>query len=99
MDSSGPRIARSLANLLSGGTWVASLVIAAGLLMGWAGAGSTGSVVTTGGILLVVLLPVIRVVTVLAHFFTTRERKFMAWCIAVLAIIAVSVVAGLMSPS
>jgi len=52
---------------------------------------------TTGGILLVVLLPVIRVVTVLAHFHAAGDRKFMAWCIAVLAIIAVSVIAGVMS--
>ena len=95
MDSSGPRIARSLASLLSRGTWVASLVIAAGLLMGWAGKAAAGSVTTTAGILLVVLLPVIRVVTVLGYFRTAGERKFMAWCIAVLAIIAVSVVAGL----
>lgn len=97
MDSSGPRIARSLASLLSGGTWVASLLIAAGLLAGWAGAATAGSAMTTGGILLVVLLPVMRVVTVLAHFHGAGERKFMAWCIAVLAIIAVSVVAGVMS--
>ena len=95
MDSSGPRIARSLASLLSRGTWVASLVIAAGLLLGWAGKAIAGSVTTTAGILLVVLLPIIRVVTVLGYFRTAGERKFMAWCIAVLAIIAVSVVAGL----
>jgi hypothetical protein len=98
MDSSGPRIARLLASLLSGGTWVASLVIAAGLLTSWAGQAGVGSAMTTAGILLVVLLPVIRVVTVLAHFSAAGERKFMAWCIAVLAIIVVSVVAGLMSP-
>jgi hypothetical protein len=97
MDSSGPRIARSLASLLSRGTWVASLVIAAGLLMGWAGEAAAGSVTTTAGILLVVLLPIMRVVTMLAHFFTAGERKFMAWCMAVLAIIAVSVIAGVMS--
>lgn len=98
MDSSGPRIARSLASLLSRGTWVASLIIAAGLLMGWAGQASAGSAMMTGGILLVVVLPVIRVVTVLVHFYSAGERRFMVWCIAVLAIIAVSVVAGLMSP-
>ncbi len=98
MDSSGPRVARSLASLLSGGTWVASLLIAAGLLMGWAGSAIAGSAITTGGIVLVVLLPVIRVITVLAHFYAAGERKFMAGCMAVLAIIAVSVIAGVLSP-
>jgi uncharacterized membrane protein len=97
MDSSGPGVARSLARLLSGGTWVASLVIAAGLLLGWAGAARAGTTVTTAGILVVVLLPIMRVVTVLAHFFAVRDRKFMAWCVAVLAIIAASVIAGVMS--
>ena len=95
MDSSDPRIARLLASLLSRGTWVASLVIAAGLLMSWAGKATAGSVTTTAGIVLVVLLPIVRVVTVLGYFRAAGERSFMAWCIAVLAIIAVSVVAGL----
>ena len=95
MDSSGPRIARSLASLLSRGTWVASLVIAAGLLLGWAGKATAGSVTTTAGILLVVLLPIMRIVTVLGHFLVAGDRKFMAWCVAVLAIIAVSVFAGM----
>jgi len=95
MDSSGPGIARSLARLLSVGTWVASVVIAAGLLMDWAGAVSAGKAVTTAGILLVVLLPIMRIVTVLGHFLVAGDRKFMAWCVAVLAIIAVSVFAGM----
>lgn len=94
MDSSGPRIASSLASLLVHGTWIASLVIAAGLLMGWAGAVTAGTATTTAGILLVVLLPILRVVMVLAHFFAAGDRKFMAWCVAVLAIIAASVIAG-----
>ena len=95
MDRFEPGLARSLASLLTRGTWVASVVIAAGLVVSWAGAAPAGAAITTAGIVLVVLLPVIRVGAVLVHFFTAGERRFMAWCAAVLAIIAVSVIAGL----
>lgn len=95
MDKSGPGLARALASLLTRGTWLASIVIAAGLVASWSGEPTTGAAITTAGIVLVVLLPVIRVGTVLAHFRAVGERKFMAGCALVLVIIAASVLAGL----
>lgn len=95
VDKSAPRLARSLASLLARGTWVASIVIAAGLVAAWSGEATAGAAITTAGIVLVVLLPVIRVGTVLAHFRAVGERKFVVGCALVLVIIAASVLAGL----
>jgi len=95
MDKSGPRLARALASLLTRGTWLACIVIAAGQAVSWSGGLTTGATITTAGIVLVVLLPVIRVGAVLAHFRSVGERKFMAGCVLVLVIIAASVIAGL----
>lgn len=94
-EPSGLRLARSLASLLTRGTWVASIVIAFGLLISWSGAATTGATVTTAGIVLVVLLPVIRVGAVLAHFRAIGARRFVVGCALVLVIIAASVIAGL----
>src|SRR5579872_1655569 len=84
VDRSGLRLARSLASLLTRGTRLASIVIAFGLVLSWSGAATTGAAITTAGIVLVVLLPVIRVGAVLAHFRAVGERKFVVGCALVL---------------
>ena len=94
-DQSGAKLARSLASLLTRGTWLASIVIAVGLLVGWSGEIATSAGIITAGIALVVLLPVIRVGAVLAHFRAVGERKFVVGGALVLVIIAASVIAGL----
>jgi uncharacterized membrane protein len=97
MDSSGPGLARTLASLLTRGTWVASIVIAAGLLASWEGKEARGAALTTAGIVIVILLPIVRIGRVMAYFAGLGERRFVGLCALVLAIIALSVLVGMQS--
>lgn len=76
-----------LARLLSIGTWLASAVIAAGLLGG-------GSSAVTIGVALFILLPVARLLLLLWTFLRERDYRFGALAAFVLAVITLGVVLG-----
>jgi uncharacterized membrane protein len=84
---------RLIAGLLSYGTWVASAVIAAGVLLGFLG--HPGLTVEKAGIGLFILLPVARVALMLVTFLRERDYAYAAISALVLVIIAAGVVAGL----
>lgn len=94
-----PRLERMLAAVLRYGTWLASGVIALGLLLTslrWpaepAHLSSTNVVVT--GIALLILLPVFRVSLMLLTFLIERDYRFAAISALVLAIIGLGFLAG-----
>jgi uncharacterized membrane protein len=76
-----------LARMLSIGTWLASAVIAAGLLGG-------GSSAVTIGVALFILLPVARLLLLLWTFLRERDYRFGALAAFVLAVITLGVVLG-----
>ncbi len=83
---------RPIAALLWWGTWLASAVTGAGVLAALLGHG--GMPLTYAGIALFILLPVARVVLMLAIFLRERDHAYAAISGLVLAIIVVGVLAG-----
>ena len=63
-----PSLERLLASLLYYGTWLASAVIGAGLVVALFGGHSLPMRVVTAGILLLIMLPVVRVTLMLIVF-------------------------------
>jgi uncharacterized membrane protein len=91
------RIESVLARALALGTWLISAVIAAGLLLSFFSAGIPyGSQVVMVGIGLFILLPITRVILMLALFVGVRQYKFAGVAVLVLAIIFASFVIGLL---
>ena len=94
-----PALERLLATLLHRGTWVASCVIALGLVLTsvnrpGATPAMTGTRIVTAGIALFILLPVLRVLLMLAVFVRERDYRFGAIAMLVLAIIFLGAVLG-----
>lgn len=87
------RLEPTLGALLQYGTLVASCVIALGLALAL-GVGAPGLRVATGGIVLFILLPVVRVAAMLILFLRAREYKFGAIASLVMAIILLSFFLG-----
>ena len=79
---------RLLATLLQAGTWLASAVIALGLIL-------PRTSLCLGGIALLISLPVLRIGVMLAAFVRRRDSHFAIIAGLVLAIIALGVVVGL----
>jgi hypothetical protein len=97
-----PGLDRRLARVMHGGTWLASAVIAVGLalpLAGWPGASSATicARVTTAGIALLIVLPVLRVLLMFIVFVCARDFRFSAIAMLVLAIIVLGSVLGVIS--
>lgn len=82
-----------LGRLLHYGTYVASAVIALGLLLALASS-AAGMPVATTGIVLFILLPVARVGAMLLFFWRARDYRFAAIAALVLLIILFSFVVG-----
>ena len=93
---------RWLAALLKGGTWVASLTIAAGLILLLPAAHTAshhtalppGMPLVTAGIALFILLPVLRLILMLGVFLQQRDYRFSAITVLVLLIVAAGCVVG-----
>lgn len=84
-----------LARALAFGTWLISAVISAGLVLSFFPAWMRyGWQVVMAGIGLFILLPITRVILMLALFARIREYKFAAIAALVLAIILASLVIG-----
>lgn len=92
-EESPTNLERALAALLLAGTWLASLVIALGLVIA-VGSPEAGTRIASAGILLFIALPVARVATMLIFFARAREYRFSAIAALVLAIIFSSYLIG-----
>jgi uncharacterized membrane protein len=89
-----------LASVLNVGTWLASAVIAAGLVLSLFDQRmplSTGARVVTAGIGLFILLPILRVILMLTIFVKERDYKFAAAAAIVLLIIFAGFAIGILS--
>jgi uncharacterized membrane protein len=85
------RIESLLAGVLKVGTWPASVVVAAGLVLSLfyrQMTFPTGSQIVTAGIGLFILLPILRVIIMLTMFVRKRDHKFAAAAVVLLMIIA-----------
>lgn len=92
------RLERLLAVVLRYSTWLASAVIAFGVLRILADAGtgtSPGTGVVAVGIAMLIAIPVLRVVLMAVVFAFEREYLLVAVAAAVLSIIAVGLVLGM----
>jgi hypothetical protein len=88
-----------LAGLLNVGTWLASFVIAGGLVLSLFHERSpfpAGAPIVTAGIGLFILLPILRVILMLTVFIMKRDYKFAATAAAVLLIILAGFALGLL---
>ncbi|HEY4069120.1 MAG TPA: DUF1634 domain-containing protein [Burkholderiaceae bacterium] len=98
-DEGAMRLEHRLARLLGNGTWIASLVVAAGLALAAIGPSGpwvvAGPRVITAGLALFVLLPVVRVVTMLIAFAGLRDHRFVGIALFVLAMIFVGFALGM----
>ena len=84
-----------LAATLSCGTWLASAVIALGLLL--PPLTQQGARIVTVGLALLILLPVLRVMLMLVAFLRARDFPLTAVAVLVLAIIGLSLAVGSLS--
>lgn len=89
-----PRFERLLARLLRYGTWLASGIIAVGLALLISGVpaephafGFSSANIITAGIAVFILLPVLRVIVMLAVFARKRDYLFIGITFVVLAIL------------
>jgi uncharacterized membrane protein len=89
-----PSLERLLASVLYYGTWLASAVIALGLLMALLGGHPRAMRIDTAGILLLILLPVLRVALMLIVFVRERDYRFGAIAALVLTFIVLGFVLG-----
>ena len=89
-----------LAGVLNLGTYLASVVIAAGLVLSLFHERTrfpTGAQVVTAGIGLFILLPILRVILMLTIFVKERDYKFAAAAAVVLLIIFAGFAIGILS--
>jgi uncharacterized membrane protein len=93
------RIESLLARVLSVGTWVASVVIAAGLALSLFYEQMpfpTAAQIVTAGIGLFILLPILRVILMLTIFVKERDYKFAAVAALVLLILFAGFAIGIL---
>lgn len=92
---------RLVASLLRNGTWLASSLIASGMvlfLIAPAASALWGHRLMEGGIVLFILLPVLRLAVLCALFLREHDRRHATIAALVLAIIAASVLISLLAP-
>jgi uncharacterized membrane protein len=94
------RIESLLAGALNVGTWLASIVIAAGLLLSLFYQRTPfpiGTQILTAGIGLFILLPILRVILMLIFFAKERDYKFTAAAAVVLLTISAGLAIGILA--
>jgi len=79
-----------IAILLRSGTWIASILLAAGLLV----PGQGGPALTRCGVALFILLPVSRVLLMLVQFLRRRDLVHAAIALLVLVMVGTGLVLG-----
>ena len=93
------RIESLLAGVLNVGTWLASVVIAAGLVLSLFYERTpfpTGAQVVTAGIALFVLLPILRVIMMVTIFAKERDYQFAVVATVVLLTIFAGIAIGIL---
>jgi hypothetical protein len=91
------RLERLLAALLHYGTWAGSCVIAAGIALRWcasAAAAQFGSAALTAGVCIIILLPVARLMLMLAVYVAECDYRFASISAFVLLVVIAGCVAG-----
>jgi uncharacterized membrane protein len=94
------RLESLLAGALNVGTWLASTVIAAGLVLSLfyqPPPSPTAAQILTAGIGLFILLPILRVILMLIFFANERNYKFTAAAALVLLTIFAGLVVGILA--
>jgi uncharacterized membrane protein len=95
------RLDRALAALLWYGTWVASALIALGMLVeglhGATGSAASGHGIVKTGVALLIALPVARVLMLFVVFLRRRDLAYTLISALVLAIISAGVLIGMHS--
>ena len=94
------RIESLLAGVLNVGTWLASIVIAAGLMLSLFHQRTpfpTAVHILTAGIGIFILLPILRVILMLTIFVKERDHKFAGAAAVVLLIIFAGFAIGILS--
>ena len=97
------QLERVVAATLYWGTWVASAAVALGTALAlWDSRAATGEIsihrgmrITTAGIALFVLLPIVRVTVMLLAFLRDRDYRFCVIAALVLAITLLGLLAGM----
>jgi uncharacterized membrane protein len=91
------RVESDLAHLLNYGTWLGSLLIAAGLVWpNWRLEFLRWSLpLVTLGVVVLIALPVIRVLVMWCNFMITHERRFAMLALTVLVIIGIGLAVGI----
>ncbi len=79
---------RSVALVLGAGTWIASAVIGAGLLL------PSGTAIVNAGVALLIALPILRVALMLVEFVRRQDYRIALIAGSVLAVIILSIVIG-----
>lgn len=89
---------RTIAGLLHYGTWIASVFVGVGMIVGVLGdivcfnsVAIKGEVIVKTGIALLILLPIVRVALMLIIFLYERDYVYVVIAMAVLAIIATGI--------
>jgi uncharacterized membrane protein len=100
MTTRHPRLEHLLATVLRAGVWCGSVLIALGMSCAWLGPSWGVSAVlsahmTTAGIALLILLPVLRVLLMCLAFYRQRDLPFSALALCVLAIITLAAFLGI----
>ncbi|WP_118179858.1 DUF1634 domain-containing protein [Paraburkholderia phosphatilytica] len=94
--ASGPApLERLLAMFLQCGTWLACAMICAGIVSAAdVHAAVSGATMLTAGVALFILLPVLRLLLMLAVFMRRRDYRYVAIAAAVLSIVAAGALLG-----
>jgi uncharacterized membrane protein len=79
---------RRIALVLGAGTWIASAVIAAGMLL------HSGTALVNAGVALFIALPIVRVLVMLVEFLRRRDYRIALIAASVLAVILMGIVIG-----
>ncbi|MDM9559293.1 DUF1634 domain-containing protein [Bordetella petrii] len=86
---------RRIAGLLHHGTWLASALVALGMLAAWLAGAPWSATLVQAGIGLFIALPVLRVALMLGMFLYERDYLYSALALTVLAIIAAGLAVGI----
>jgi hypothetical protein len=92
------RLERLLAALLHYGTWAGACAMAAGIALRWSASAALalfGGAALTAGVCIIILLPVARLMLMLAVYTVERDYRFASIAAFVLLVVIAGCVAGI----
>lgn len=95
-DTDDRRLAATIATALRIGTGAASVLLTAGAVLAAVRVGILATALLAGGCAVLVLLPVVRLVLMAAHFTRLNDRRFVVITVVVLGLVAAGGVSGLL---